>query len=279
MSSSSGIITVGHDGEVFLRDSITREFVSAVGRIGGDKKNPLPIPHLPPGFALQEDNVAVEFNIPPATQENEFVANCQIALTEVRRRAREMGLEVAVEPSAVFPEDQLQTEQAQRAGCDPDLDAWSGRENRPPELYGKLLRSSGGHVHIGNVSHLPPFMLARACDLFLSVPLAGLDTDMARRELYGKMGAFRITEYGMEYRTLSNYWLRSPNLMGYVFRGTIRAVNETNAYVANRGHSPDFLMNNYEFLNIVLGMGAAFDDRKFYRKNLMQSYRIPEPTL
>jgi hypothetical protein len=33
---------------------------------------------------------------------------------------------------------------------------------------------------------------------------------IARRQLYGKPGSHRPKDYGVEYRALSNYWLKSP---------------------------------------------------------------------
>lgn len=38
-----------------------------------------------------------------------------------------------------------------------------------------------------------------------------------RRMIYGKAGDFRYTPYGLEYRTLSNFWLRSYPIMSFVF--------------------------------------------------------------
>jgi hypothetical protein len=46
-----------------------------------------------------------------------------------------------------------------------------------------------------------------------------IDRDPAnieRRKVYGKAGEHRIKDYGIEYRTLSNFWLRSYQLMSFV---------------------------------------------------------------
>ena len=48
---------------------------------------------------------------------------------------------------------------------------------------------------------------------FISTILDLSEEAVARRQLYGKAGCHRPTEYGVEYRVLSNYWLKSPHLV------------------------------------------------------------------
>ena len=50
-------------------------------------------------------------------------------------------------------------------------------------------------------------------DLFLAVPAIFMDTDKTskeRRTMYGFAGSHRETDYGLEYRPLSAFWLGSP---------------------------------------------------------------------
>ena len=58
-------------------------------------------------------------------------------------------------------------------------------------------------------------------DVYLGLDSLTYDKDVERRELYGKAGAFRPKEYGVEYRVLSNAWLISPLLMGRVYDITV----------------------------------------------------------
>lgn len=41
--------------------------------------------------------------------------------------------------------------------------------------------------------------------------------NIERRKLYGKAGEYRLPKHGLEYRTLSNYWLTAYPLMSFAF--------------------------------------------------------------
>jgi hypothetical protein len=41
--------------------------------------------------------------------------------------------------------------------------------------------------------------------------------------MYGKAGAVRAKSYGVEYRVLSNFWLKSEELMGEVYDRAVSA--------------------------------------------------------
>ena len=50
------------------------------------------------------------------------------------------------------------------------------------------------------------------------------DPDTKRRSLYGKAGAFRPKSYGVEYRVLSNRWIKGIPLMRYVYNLSFLAI-------------------------------------------------------
>jgi hypothetical protein len=58
-------ILLGSDPELFLKNDQDR-YVSAIDRLQGTKQHPVPLRELGKGFMIQVDNVAVEFNTPPA---------------------------------------------------------------------------------------------------------------------------------------------------------------------------------------------------------------------
>lgn len=212
-------LTIGADPELFLVD-VNGKFISAVGLIGGTKDKPRPVGN---GVAVQEDNVAVEFCIAPATKVEEFIASCEFALTYLSKYVMDKGLFLSITASKSFDEDQLKNRTAQRFGCDPDFNAWTGKTNPAPQASDPHLRSAGGHIHIG-YDGLDKLQLGRWCDITMGLHSVLEDSDTARRELYGKAGAYRPKPYGIEYRTLSCYWLQSQELMKKVYERASEAV-------------------------------------------------------
>lgn len=211
---------LGSDPELFLMDHFG-DWRSAIGLIGGSKENPRPVLGRA-GFAVQEDNVALEFNIPPSATRNEWVNNLTSMLNFLEIEVSKMGLQLAVKASAYFPKEQLQSEQAQAFGCDADFNAWTMEQNPKPVCDDNTFRTCGGHVHFS--TKLPVIQVVRAMDLFLGIPSILLDPDTERRRLYGMAGCFRFTRYGGEYRTLSNFWLKDPKFMAWVWDQTQSAI-------------------------------------------------------
>ena len=212
-------ITIGADPELFVVN-MNNKFISSIGKFGGSKQVPAPIGH---DCHIQEDNVALEFNIPPSESKTMFVSSINFALEELAKRAGMLNLSLSIVPSATFDRDQLRNPKAKEFGCDPDHNAWTMEENPRPKAVDKSLRSAGGHVHVGCKLY-PAFDIARAMDLFLGVPSVAFDADTQRRKLYGRAGAYREKPYGMEYRTLSNAWLRSDLLKEWVYDQTHAAL-------------------------------------------------------
>jgi hypothetical protein len=216
------ISTLGCDPEVLLVTPAGK-YISSVGLIGGSKDFPMPIDGE--GNAVQEDNVSVEFNTPPCKSSADFIFHINKNKTWIQERARSLGLSMAIKPSAVFDQDQLQTEAAQTFGCDPDFNAWrDGEQNPRPTADNKALRSCGGHIHVGLTDSDDLLLVVKAMDLYVGCMMLEFDDDKGRRELYGKAGAFRKKSYGVEYRTASNRWIESDEKIQWVWDQTERAL-------------------------------------------------------
>lgn len=244
------LLKIGADVEEFLRDSKGNP-VPVMGLIGGTKEQPMPI--LTSGYALQEDNAALEYNIPPAASVFDFVYSLMRIREEINLRVAKQGLSSAIEASMRFTEKQLDHPQAKVFGCDPDFNVWEQTVNAKPTTSpdSATLRTAGGHVHVSFMigEKSPQFpdnlteaeTLIMALDLHLGVPFSIMDTDMERRKMYGKAGAFRPKPYGVEYRVLSNFWTRSPKLMGYVYQQVEDAI-----FYINRSKNPRSSLLEYK---------------------------------
>lgn len=218
--------TIGADPELFLIDE-KDSFVSVIDKIGGTKTNPNQLP-LGDGFAVQEDNVAVEFNIPPARNAFEFKSNIFTAIDFLSNYFNDVHkLRFSKQASANFPKDQLVDPRAQVFGCDPDYNAWTRMENKKPSCDDFTLRSAGGHIHVGFEAKdvEEKFNLIKCMDLYHGVPSVFMDKDEKRKKLYGESGACRIKPYGVEYRVLSNYWVHDLQLIQWIWEQTEHAIN------------------------------------------------------
>ena len=70
--------------------------------------------------------------------------------------------------------------------------------------------------------------VVKALDVFCGLPSVFIDKDptsAARRALYGGAGAHRPKSYGVEYRALGNWWLRSPKHTSLVYQLTSAALS------------------------------------------------------
>ena len=211
---------LGSDPEVFLQDQAGNP-VSAIGYINADKWNPMQIPDMPEGYTLQEDNVSLEYGVPPASSADEFVLH----INSVMNKSKEYlpNLSFSKLSCIIFPKSQMNDPRAHIFGCEPDFDAWTKDVNKKPNPPHPLMRSAGGHIHVETTKDA--LDVIRAMDLFLGVPSVLMDDGEMRKQLYGKAGAFRAKPYGVEYRTLSNFWIFNDDLIRWVWNNTQRALD------------------------------------------------------
>ena len=215
---------LGADPESFLVDK-QGNFKAVCGMLNGhDKWNPFQVPDMPKGFTFQEDNVAIEFGIPPASSSKEFIHH--IKAVQKKFLAQHKKFSFSKLSCVVFPDEEMKHPAAHVFGCEPDFNAWTGRINKKPKPPVANMRSAGGHVHIE--TKLPVREVIQACDLFLGVPSTLMDNGEMRKQLYGKAGCYRPKPYGGEYRTLSNFWIFDDKYISWVWRNTARALEFVN---------------------------------------------------
>jgi len=219
---------IGADPEFFVAKK--GKPVSAYGLVPGDKKKPYKVRR----GAVQVDGMALEFNIDPVKSSIGFVNNINAVMKQILEMTPD--LEFYNGCVAEFGAEYIEAQpmDAKRLGCEPDFNAYTGKANPRPDAKTPF-RTAAGHVHIGWTNDVDPHhpdhfeacrTLTKQLDFHLGIPSLLWDEDVKRRDLYGQVGCFRPTHYGVEYRVLSNAWLKSDLLKRTVYGNTIRAVKQ-----------------------------------------------------
>ncbi len=224
-------LKVGSDPEIFVANK-SGKLVSAHGMVAGTKDSPTPVAC----GGIQVDGMALEFNINPASSKAEFISNTQVVMKELTK-ALPSGHTLKILSTAQFGKKyiDLQPESAKELGCSPDFNAYTNGEQNPKPNGELPFRTAAGHVHVGwtegsstqdKEHQFYCQQVVQVMDLLLGVPSVLMDNDQQRRSMYGQAGSYRAKAYGVEYRVLSNFWLKNQALMSWVYEQTELAVKK-----------------------------------------------------
>ncbi len=205
-------ITLGSDPEMMLFDNNEGKMVSSLRVFKGrDKHRPI---NLGDGIKMYPDNVLIESAFPPAPS----IADMMVMLKTVLVRMAEQlkgRYSLVAQSSHVYDKSELRGKKPWEIGCNPNHDCYSEGLN-PTANMATGLRTGSFHLHLGhpmlNTIHEKRAAI-KLLDIFVgcsSVLFDKDETSPARRKLYGRAGEFRPTPYGVEYRVLGNWALRSP---------------------------------------------------------------------
>lgn len=212
---------LGADPEVFVSKNDTLECVPIFGLVGGTKEKPSPFHWLGSAaesryadFRYQEDGAALEFNVPPTGSFERFVSNVEFAVSGINGELLvKQGLHISNRVALQLTSEQLKHQNAQSIGCSPDHYAYDPKLPnflRQPFEAKDLgnTRYAGGHLHLSyNKDAMPENVAAQFMDLHVGLRCVAMDKQGGRRKFYGLPGLYRPKPYGIEYRTLSNFWL------------------------------------------------------------------------
>ena len=123
------------------------------------------------------------------------------------------GLYLKAQPVVQFSRAMLTCTEASEMGCEPDKCAYTG-ETQPPPTPTDLgrYRAAGGHIHIEmegftETQWREVILLLEMLETLSLIETEGIIGSLAymRRRWYGQSGRYRMTSYGVEWRTPSNY--------------------------------------------------------------------------
>lgn len=190
------------------------------------------------GPKIVRDGVQIELQLRPSDRVEVLGSDITSVFNTLKRRLAQQGLKVSFDPVVDITKEELYalSEKSREFGCAVSYNLYGlpGPE-ADPSVY--LKRSAGGHIHMGLGKPIfdPESKQGEGEDVYYEVdfrkdvvPLMDaivgntcvmLDRDpnaVERRKNYGKAGEYRLPQWGLEYRTLSNFWLRSYQLFGMV---------------------------------------------------------------
>lgn len=175
------------------------------------------------GNSIYYDNVLAEIAVKPALTKEEFIKNVKASLTRLAELVHPLKFDIC--SSEIYPSKELSHNDARIAGCNPEWNVYTLQCVLPPEevISKTNFRTAGGHIHVGSKNLQDPnniFSFIRLMDLFVAVPSLFMDKDPSskeRRKIYGHAGSHRITDYGLEYRSLGNFWFCTPEHAGLIY--------------------------------------------------------------
>lgn len=216
------MISYGTDPEGFFKFGdriIGSEKVLTEGHLGSSYSNKVVL-----------DGVQFELNPLNSTDLKYVGRNIGYAFSLLRSQlSLKPGVSVCFDGVVEVTREELDSlsEKSRILGCAPSRNIYG---SRPITVDAKTYRkrSAGGHLHLGLTStniynqksvdernRLIPLL-----DIFVGNTCVLLDRDpnaAERRENYGRAGEYRLPKHGVEYRTLSNFWLRNHVLFTFVF--------------------------------------------------------------
>jgi hypothetical protein len=222
------LINYGCDPEGFFRNKETKKIVGSekvFGQegLGGSYQSP----------TVVQDGVQFELNPPSSYANSRYLAygisRGMLALIK-HLEQNKPHIEICWDGLVEVDREELESlsPKARELGCQPSMNIY-GPKPITVDVKNYRKRSAGGHIHLG-IDATPIFWpskqidernrLIPLLDIFVGNTAVLLDRDPGaaeRRENYGRAGEYRLPRHGVEYRTLSNFWMRNYTILNLLY--------------------------------------------------------------
>jgi len=250
--------TIGCDPEVFARD---KEGTVVASDVLIPAKGLL----VDGGYGLASvvrDGVQIELHPSPTSCRANVSNSLQKCFRTLAKAATEKGLQISFDQVVTLDKKALagMSEDAQRLRCLPSFNAYNAvGQTVDGKKYRK--RSGAGHIHVGSgvfgpdKTYIDHNKGIKAFDMLVGIPAVLCDRDPGaaeRRKVYGLAGEYRLPSHGVEYRTLSNFWLRNYALFS-LFAGM--------AKIAHGVAITEYYVKRHAYIFKATGMYDRYHDR------------------
>lgn len=194
---------LGSDPEFFVQKDGKVVSSEVVGRIDNTYDT----------FDLVRDGIPLELQPDKHNCRQVSFRNIALGMLHTVKTLKKKGLKLDLRTGVTIEKDIFRKIKSEdkRFGCSPTKGLYKDK-NRVTGLRTRF-RAAGGHIHytVKLDSLEEEQNLVKLWDLMVALPFVVLDKDPAnieRRKNYGRAGEYRRKDYGIEYRVLSNLWLR-----------------------------------------------------------------------
>jgi hypothetical protein len=223
-------VRLGCDPEFFLKNKKT--IVESINIIPPEGLELGVYGGTPPGKIIR-DGLQVELNPLPKGCREQIAVEVAISLDALHHKLIKDNSGVSLSFNGVISlsEKEMKNlhDESKKFGCAPSNNIYTKEQSKitvNPENYS--YRSAGGHIHLGHcdselmrdVFNKNTEIVIELLDIICGNTCVLVDRDpmqQERRKVYGKAGEYRLPPHGIEYRTLSNFWLNNYQLFGLAF--------------------------------------------------------------
>jgi hypothetical protein len=175
---------------------------------------------------IVRDGIQLEINPQAAFCRAEIGNMMADIMRRLQHKLEDTDLTVCWTPVIRIPKRDMDAmpDRVKMLGCNPSKSIYKRQVGVRVNPFTYRTRSAGGHLHFGNINELLHEedgyeRFVALCDIVIGNTAVLFDRHplmRTRRRVYGRAGEFREQPFGVEYRTLSNTWLRAYPLMSFV---------------------------------------------------------------
>lgn len=211
-------VTLGCDPELFIEDAngqvVGSEKVIPEAGLSNDIYHPK---------GIIRDGVQVELNPASSSCRESVGAYICSLIQQLNASLQATGHSISFKSVVEVSKEEMDSlsEKSKQLGCAPSLNIYDSKATiKVAEDY--RVRCGGGHLHFGFLTGEQRYRtkeMVRCLDALLGNTCVLIDRNPAmveRRKVYGRAGEHRLPSHGLEYRVLSNFWLRSYEMWSFV---------------------------------------------------------------